>query len=562
MARTWCAVACVVLGTACGGPAEVKPQLSGLGTATAADAGTLGDGAGTQGDGAGTQGDGAAGTDVLVVTPVDGGAAVDGGAPTDAGTADSASVDAAANDVPTGPPPTPCASDLQCKATKQVCWKEGGVCVDCVTAADCAAGEICLANRTCGKEVCGPGGPGCDDGNACTTDSCVAGVGCKHEVKAGQACTVAADGSPCTSGAGACQASGSCGEPATPGWICCGPTFGGPCAPPTDGWKLTGDAATATQVYDLKSADAAPGFLALGTLPTESKQDGSATRPLPGSGVGALALWVAVASEEFDQGCGGKDYQDSLTLNIDGKLAISMSIGDFCQTDGSTAPAAGAKGSFPMGSYTMPGAPGSLRRSPWVRITVPLAGLALGPGSTLTATAKSVGDDKYRTLWFLDDVVWQPACANNNCCSAACDTCVLGSVCAACLGGDCDGDGIANGPDNCPTKPNKDQKNSDGDATGDACDPSGCIQQACGDVLKQKCSNMKSLPNCCKSQNDCLDGNGCTNPFCGSGGVCGQQTVCLKSCKFDGDCIDGDPCTKDVCSDGQCKKPNVCTGGG
>jgi len=37
--------------------------------------------------------------------------------------------------------------------------------------------------------------------------------------------------------------------------------------------------------------------------------------------------------------------------------------------------------------------------------------------------------------------------------------------------GDFDGDGVENGADNCPDKPNPSQKNTDGDAFGNACDP-------------------------------------------------------------------------------------------
>src|SRR5436305_1900153 len=48
----------------------------------------------------------------------------------------------------------------------------------------------------------------------------------------------------------------------------------------------------------------------------------------------------------------------------------------------------------------------------------------------------------------------------------------LGLVVAACSGpdGDCDGDGVLDGDDNCPAQPNADQRDADGDGVGDVCD--------------------------------------------------------------------------------------------
>ena len=45
----------------------------------------------------------------------------------------------------------------------------------------------------------------------------------------------------------------------------------------------------------------------------------------------------------------------------------------------------------------------------------------------------------------------------------------LGLVVAACSGpdGDCDGDGVLDGDDNCPAQPNADQRDADGDGVGD-----------------------------------------------------------------------------------------------
>src|SRR4051812_45346226 len=43
---------------------------------------------------------------------------------------------------------------------------------------------------------------------------------------------------------------------------------------------------------------------------------------------------------------------------------------------------------------------------------------------------------------------------------------------------DADGDGIADGPDNCPTVANAGQENQDGDSFGDACDKCPALSSA------------------------------------------------------------------------------------
>jgi len=75
---------------------------------------------------------------------------------------------------------------------------------------------------------------------------------------------------------------------------------------------------------------------------------------------------------------------------------------------------------------------------------------------------------------------------------------------------DKDGDGIADADDNCPTIPNGDQTDSDGDATGDACE----------------CSNP------------CDDGDACTTDSCDPATGCTAAAIT---------CDDGDACTTDSC---------------
>jgi hypothetical protein len=452
-----------------------------------------------------------------------------------------------------------CDTTVGCKFAPQpdgtVCGGDGAA---CGALSKCQSGKCAVVQAA-----------GCDDGNVCTDDLCSPQTGCVHTPNAGGKCTANKDGSPCTSGAVACQASGLCGEGPAPGWICCGGTFGGACDAATAGWTISGDAATAEKVGDSKSADTAADFLAVGTAPTESGKDGSATHALAGNGQssGVLTLTVQVISEEFANGCGsynGQSYQDSLTVQIDGKTVLTLTVGDFCakavlQPSGGNLinPPAGAKGTYPMGlidAGTNPTGTGeTAQRTPWIVMNVPVDGLNPNAPMTVTVTAKSVGDQKNRTLYLLDGVQLLAAdslgCGLGNCCQPAngCDVCAATKNCATCLGKDCDGDGVANLADNCPIISNTDQKNTDGDALGDVCDPSNCIKMTCSDVLKQQCANGDAIGNCCKSSADCGDANPCTNAYCG-GGTCQGIKPAQGCCQFNSQCNDNDPCTTDSCS--------------
>ncbi len=462
---------------------------------------------------------------------------------------------------------SPCTVDA-CDPSKGGCFwtgkPDGTVCGN--------AGGVCSQPSTCkvGKCVAAPGGGvGCEDGNVCTNDVCDPAKGCQHAAAVGAKCSANLDGSPCTKGEIACQASGKCGEPASQSWICCGGTFGAACDGETAGWQLTGDAATVQQVGDTKSAVGGPNFLALGTLPNESNFDGSATKTLEAlpAASSVLTFWLSISSEEFDQECGGTQFQDSLMLTLDGNVVFTSSVGDFCRKDVNNPPN-GAKGTYPTGIYAMATPGGTFKHTPWLSFSIPLAGLTPGKTPKLVATSKSVGDTKYRTLWYLDAVKFSTgtckaiAGGKFDCCqSGPCDVC-NGATCVECLGGDCDSDGVKNAPDNCPTDVNVDQKNGDGDALGDICDTGKCVKSTCSDLLKQKCTAGSSVSGCCKSQNDCLDGDPCTMPTCSDNGLCVQTitAACTKTCKFDNDCADGNACTKDLCVDSLCKYTNTCGG--
>ncbi|MCC6874048.1 MAG: lamin tail domain-containing protein [Sandaracinaceae bacterium] len=74
--------------------------------------------------------------------------------------------------------------------------------------ASCADANLCNGSETCSATgMCMPGTAlACDDGDQCTSDSCVPATGCANVVMAGASC---ADGNACTEG-DTCDASGAC----------------------------------------------------------------------------------------------------------------------------------------------------------------------------------------------------------------------------------------------------------------------------------------------------------------------------------------------------------------
>jgi hypothetical protein len=104
-------------------------------------------------------------------------------------------------------PPPPSSA---CKRT--VCQPETGTCLADMQADGvwCEDGNPCTASSSCSGGKCVGGvAQTCDDGVACTTDTCVAAVGCKHEGSAcSQACGNCDDGNPCTTDR--CEPGGAC----------------------------------------------------------------------------------------------------------------------------------------------------------------------------------------------------------------------------------------------------------------------------------------------------------------------------------------------------------------
>jgi hypothetical protein len=83
--------------------------------------------------------------------------------------------------------------------------------------------------------------------------------------------------------------------------------------------------------------------------------------------------------------------------------------------------------------------------------------------------------------------------------------------------------------DNCPMVYNPEQKDSDSDGTGDACD-----LQTCNNSICESGENSTSCCNDC----GCLPGQTCTNNLCE--GV-------PYNCSVHSDCKDNIKCTRDLC---------------
>jgi|GEM_PF-1653199 len=84
---------------------------------------------------------------------------------------------------------------------------------------------------------------------------------------------------------------------------------------------------------------------------------------------------------------------------------------------------------------------------------------------------------------------------------------------------------------------------------GNPCTFDTCVDGLCQNIL---------LPDCCSSDQDCVDGDVCTKEFCDiATGQCIVE-VDPTCCLDDAFCDDGNPCTDDVCGDnGQCLFPPV-----
>ncbi len=418
-----------------------------------------------------------------------------------------------------GGSPTPCSDGNPC--TTDSCDPKSG-CAYAANTAPCSLGNACSNQDVCKDKLCAPGpAVNCDDGNACTLDTCDPDAGCDH----------AATAAPCDD-SNPCTKEDECGD---------GTCMGGVLVACDDGSACTAD-----------SCDAATGkceFAALkgcGTKCTASKDcedDGNPCTQAVCAGGGCVIVYTEMACNDGDV-CSAGD------TCLEGKCTGTESACD----DGNacTADACDAK----------TGCSSSAKDGPCDDGSVCTVGDACKATECKGAKLLNCDDGDVCTSDGCDVVIGCTSSANtapcndNNACTTgdACakGQCQAGKVVACDDNKPCTLDACDLGTGKCKSKPivgcgGNCATDSDCPASGNACAPAVCAEGVCGLAI---------------STTACDDGNACT-----SGDKCGSA-LCVGGPT---ECDDDSPCTADGCDPktgcthaavaGGCDDNNACTAG-
>ena len=484
----------------------------------------------------------------------------------------------------------PCTDDA-CEGTKG--------CSNKPNTKDCDAdGSNCTVGDACNGGTCKAGAKViCDDGNACTVDSCDKLVGCKHAPAEGSACD---DGIPCSTGeackAGACAgglaktcddgkpctldscdpATGTCSNAQTKGLVCddgkictwtdvCdanGACTGTPAAC-DDGKPCTADSCdpvkgcVASQSPDGAGCDDGDACTGTGTC--------SGGTCLPG-----VAKVCPVDGPCFVASCFSAT---GACLQTQRKAGLACDDGDACTTKTVCDESAKCKGDTVSCDDGAPCTSDTCNAKTGCSHVAAADGAACDDGDACTSpdtcqsgSCKAGGD--------ICQCTKNADCDDNNACTT--DTCdVAKSTCShALVNGSCDDGDACTVGDACGDKDGKiaclpgnaTTCNDDNACTDDSCDPAkGCVFAAktdgssCtdGDTCTQNdacvsgaCKPGKDVCACGKDL-DCDDGNACTANLCdGNTGKCAAVTNLPDGAT----CTDGDACTgDDACASGACK---------
>ena len=445
----------------------------------------------------------------------------------------------------------------------------------------CATGDACVIDAKCTAGVCDGKAMDCDDGNACTVDSC--------DSKTGKCANVtAADGSACVDG-NACTANDVCTKGKCAGKDACtyskvlnvpfdcGKASGFVAAPdnkePSVGWHIDGTAATpgfksascSLNFNDGKDFATSPATRVMGTAT-------SAAATLGAVGHARLSFW---------------SYHDTETSNTYDQRKVLISDDGFNKR----------VQSFALANQTNP--------KKWIQHNFELDGW-LGKKIQVRFAFDSIDSVANSGAgWFLDDVLVEfgaakaPSCKNDGNCNDgnACtvDTCNKNGDCVnsfaksdvECNDGEactwdwcdaasgckhannnvvCDDGNACTDKDACAAGKCGgqlkvcDDKNT---CTADSCDPKagGCKYAAkadatlCSDGLVCTLKDSCKAGKCAGGKGKCDDGNACTVDACNAvSGACTHTAAADATKCDDGNaCTVGDACTKGVCGGGDDK---------
>ncbi|EYF03981.1 thrombospondin type 3 repeat-containing protein [Chondromyces apiculatus] len=369
----------------------------------------------------------------------------------------------------------PCASTADCL---------GGVCTDgvCCNApcdGDCEACAMAMGASADG--ICSPvTGPACDDGDACSqVDTCQAGV------------CMGAD--PVVCQPSVCLEAGSC----DPGTGLCG---AGPIAPDGTSCGPSSVCVEGACLLEVGAVCAAAGECATGAC-------------VDGVCCDSACDTLCTACSAALKG-GGPD-------GVCGPVQAGSDPGAECAVEASTCGNTGACDG--AGACQKQGAGTACGPASCSGGALENADICDGNGACVDGGSQSCG------LY---------TCANAAC-LGSCATTTQCATTASCISGACvldqDGDGVADGIDNCPAVANSTQVDTDGDGAGDACDPDDD-----NDGVVDGQDNCPTIAN---------TGQGDSN-----GDGVGDECDCQSPPKPDGAaCEDGNPCTlDDTCQAGAC----------
>ena len=475
-----------------------------------------------------------------------------------------------------------CDDGLVC--TSDGCDPAGGCSHKVQQGATCSDNDACTQGDTCLQSgYCKPGATvSCDDNNACTADTCAAQKGCQQEIKAGVGCS---DGTACTIN-DACDAKGACiGSPLScdDGKACTTDTcdkLGGCKTVANTNQPCSDSNACTTGDVCLSSGTCAP----TGQLPCVDGNTCTTDACAPASGCVHAAQDKASCSDgsacTANDSCNGHQCvgspvscDDSQTCTKDScdkqKGCVfapqqgaacndgnACTAGDLCSAAGTCTPGSGVNcdDAKVCTADSCDAASGCKNTA--------LEAISCSDGDACTVADACAQGACKGTVQVCDD---GNACTTDACdklkgCTATAKTGVLCSDGSACTGQDaCSSFGKCVGT--------KVTCNDNSVCTLDLCDVDlGCVftklsGASCSDGKLCTVTDSCSDGVCAGAAKNCDDGNECTADSCDAVSGCVSTATAVKPCNDGDECTTGDSCAASKCvgADKNCGDGNGCT---